>query len=215
MIRRPPRSTLFPYTTLFRSSCSPAATSYTWTGGTCAGNTTDTCTVTPASTTSYTVTGSNSVGPGSPASATVTVTVPGADPGCPSGYTYTVVPITWEQQISIKGPLHTMNHCEGKAFQFTMPSRPDPVQSQTSYATVPKYLSLSRTAYDFSQGLEASGCAGAGQNNPIIWNSTTPMEGVCAVTAGATYYLNVRNASSRDGPDNCPAGSVCTFYLAW
>src|SRR5436189_3212157 len=24
MIRRPPRSTLFPYTTLFRSSCSPA-----------------------------------------------------------------------------------------------------------------------------------------------------------------------------------------------
>src|SRR3712207_8176408 len=25
MIRRPPRSTLFPYTTLFRSACSPAA----------------------------------------------------------------------------------------------------------------------------------------------------------------------------------------------
>src|SRR2546422_7618719 len=26
MIRRPPRSTLFPYTTLFRSRCAPAAT---------------------------------------------------------------------------------------------------------------------------------------------------------------------------------------------
>src|SRR5215216_5421537 len=33
MIRRPPRSTLFPYTTLFRSGCRPATTT---TGGSCA-----------------------------------------------------------------------------------------------------------------------------------------------------------------------------------
>src|SRR3712207_7122119 len=30
MIRRPPRSTLFPYTTLFRSSVGPAATGVPW-----------------------------------------------------------------------------------------------------------------------------------------------------------------------------------------
>ncbi|MDP2760777.1 MAG: hypothetical protein Q8O64_10325 [Sideroxyarcus sp.] len=194
------------------ASCTPAADSYAWTGGTCAGKTTSTCTVTPDATTDYNVTGSDSVGPGNTASATVSVL---ADPGCPNGYTYTVVPITWAPQISIKGPQHTMNHCEVKAFQFTMPSRP-PMQSQTSYGTVPKYLSMSQTAFDFSPSLEASGCAAAGQNNPIIWHSTeAPMAGVCTVVAGATYYLNVRNAGSRDGPDNCPAGSVCTYYLAW
>src|SRR5690606_41990355 len=32
MIRRPPRSTLFPYTTLFRSSCRPWARTRTWWG---------------------------------------------------------------------------------------------------------------------------------------------------------------------------------------
>jgi hypothetical protein len=46
------------------AACSPAATSYNWTGGTCAGNTTATCTVSPAVTTTYSVTGSNSNGPG-------------------------------------------------------------------------------------------------------------------------------------------------------
>jgi hypothetical protein len=39
------------------ASCSPAATSYVWTGGTCTGNTTNTCTVTPTASTNYTVTG--------------------------------------------------------------------------------------------------------------------------------------------------------------
>ena len=55
------------------ASCSPAATSYTWTGGTCAGSTGATCTVTPTSTTTYSVTGTNAGGTGTAASATVTV----------------------------------------------------------------------------------------------------------------------------------------------
>ncbi len=55
------------------ASCSPAATSYSWTGGTCAGNTTASCSVTPAATTSYGVTGSNSFGSGNSASASVSV----------------------------------------------------------------------------------------------------------------------------------------------
>ena len=58
------------------ASCSPPATSYVWTGGTCSSNTTETCTVTPASTTAYTVAGINSGGTGGAVSATVTVTVP-------------------------------------------------------------------------------------------------------------------------------------------
>lgn len=195
------------------ASCTPAADSYAWTGGTCAGKTTSTCTVTPSATTAYSVTGSDLVGSGNIASATVSVL---ADPGCPNGYTYTIVPINWESQRAQKGPLQTMNHCEVKAFQFTMLAR-EPTQSQTLYATVPKYMSLSQTAFDFSPELEASACAGAGQNNPIIWNETTAglYPWGCQTTAGATYYLNVRNADSREGPDNCPAGGTCTFYLSW
>ncbi|MBK7001892.1 MAG: DUF1566 domain-containing protein [Rhodoferax sp.] len=56
------------------ASCTPAATSYVWTGGTCAGTTAATCTVTPTDTTTYTVTGVSAGGAGVAASATVTVT---------------------------------------------------------------------------------------------------------------------------------------------
>jgi Leucine-rich repeat (LRR) protein len=57
------------------ANCSPAATSYSWTGGACAGTNGSSCTVTPSTNTTYTVTGANSAGSGS-ASATVTVTAP-------------------------------------------------------------------------------------------------------------------------------------------
>jgi hypothetical protein len=46
------------------ATCNPAATSYVWTGGTCASNTAATCTVSPAVTTTYSVTGSNTNGTG-------------------------------------------------------------------------------------------------------------------------------------------------------
>ena len=50
-----------------------AATSYTWTGGTCAGTTGATCIVTPSATTTYSVTGSNASSNGNTASGSVTV----------------------------------------------------------------------------------------------------------------------------------------------
>lgn len=53
-------------------TCSPAASSFTWTGGTCADTTAATCTVSPIVTTNYSATGRNSYGTGT-ASATVTV----------------------------------------------------------------------------------------------------------------------------------------------
>ncbi|MBK6999730.1 MAG: DUF1566 domain-containing protein [Rhodoferax sp.] len=62
------------------ANCSPAATSFTWTGGTCAGTTSATCSVTPGSTTTYTVTGINTGVTGTAASATVTVNPSACNP---------------------------------------------------------------------------------------------------------------------------------------
>lgn len=56
------------------ASCSPAATSYVWTGGTCSTSTLASCTVTPTATVTYTVAGANAGGTGSAASVTLTVT---------------------------------------------------------------------------------------------------------------------------------------------
>lgn len=196
------------------ASCNPVATNgYTWTGGTCAGNATATCTVSlAAGSQTYTVTGNDLTGPGTAASATVAVV---ADAGCPNGYTYTVVPVTWISGVSIGGPLQTMNHCEVKAFQVTnMPARSYAL-SETVYADVVKYMSISQTPFDFSPALEAAGCAGGYFNNPQLTNSTTARPGACSVVQGATYYFNVRNALSRDGADACPAGHTCQFYLSW
>lgn len=62
------------------ASCTPAAASYTWTGGTCAGTSAATCIVTPTATTAYTVTGTNGGGTSTAASATVTFGVPNLTP---------------------------------------------------------------------------------------------------------------------------------------
>src|SRR5450759_42261 len=72
------------------ASCSPAATSYVWTGGTCAGTSGASCTVMPSVTTTYTVAGINSAGTGAAASATVTVTDT-QSPTVPTGLSATAV----------------------------------------------------------------------------------------------------------------------------
>lgn len=59
-------------TSILTPPCIPAATIYLWTGGTCQGTAGPTCTVTPAATTTYGVTGTNSFG-SSTGSAIVTV----------------------------------------------------------------------------------------------------------------------------------------------
>lgn len=61
-------------TSVLTTSCKPYADSYFWIGGTCAGNTAATCTVTPSITTSYSVAGINVAGTGTVASATVIAT---------------------------------------------------------------------------------------------------------------------------------------------
>jgi hypothetical protein len=58
------------------ANCSPTASSYVWTGGTCAGTSAVSCTVTPSATTTFTVAGKNAGGTGAPSSATITVLPP-------------------------------------------------------------------------------------------------------------------------------------------
>ena len=53
------------------ASCTPAATSFEWSGGTCTGLTGSTCTVTPTVTTTYSVIGSNTGGTSTAVSANV------------------------------------------------------------------------------------------------------------------------------------------------
>src|SRR5665647_651870 len=53
------------------ASCTPAATSFEWSGGTCTGLTSSTCTVTPTVTTTYSVIGSNTGGTSMAVSANV------------------------------------------------------------------------------------------------------------------------------------------------
>lgn len=66
------------------ASCSPAATAYTWTGGTCAGTSGATCTVSPTAKTSYSVAGSNANGFGPSASISIEV-VDASAPTAPTG----------------------------------------------------------------------------------------------------------------------------------
>src|ERR1035437_8328360 len=53
------------------ANCSPAATSFEWSGGTCAGTTSSNCTVTPTVTTTYSLIGSNAGGTSTAVSANV------------------------------------------------------------------------------------------------------------------------------------------------
>src|ERR1035437_7869064 len=53
------------------ANCSPAATSFEWSGGTCAGTTSSSCTVTPTVTTTYSVIGISAGGTSAAASANV------------------------------------------------------------------------------------------------------------------------------------------------
>ena len=60
------------------ATCSPAATTYIWSGGTCAGTSAATCIVNPTVTTTYTVAGVDGSGKGSIASAVVNVAASGS-----------------------------------------------------------------------------------------------------------------------------------------
>jgi hypothetical protein len=60
-------------TSILTASCNPSASSYAWTGGTCAGSLLANCTVMPTRTTTYSVTGTNNYGASLAVSAKVSV----------------------------------------------------------------------------------------------------------------------------------------------
>ena len=71
-----PTSVIAGGTATLTASCTPAATSFTWTGGTCVGTNATTCSVTLTATTTYTFRGTNVVGIGNTATATITIAPP-------------------------------------------------------------------------------------------------------------------------------------------
>lgn len=89
------------------AGCSPAATGYAWTGGTCANNKTASCSVSPTSTTSYSVKGSNASGVGIVATASVTVRA--ADTSAPAVPTALLGVALSASQVSLSWTASTDN----------------------------------------------------------------------------------------------------------
>ncbi|MGC2458707.1 MAG: hypothetical protein WA435_12015 [Gallionellaceae bacterium] len=136
--------------------------------------------------------------------------------------------ITWPSGLQLSvNPLENMGNGQMYAFRITnFPSR-GLVMSSIDYATVDKYVTVSQTPCDFSATplgqVSANGaplCAASATNHNPIWytvSNGSPSYGyACVLTPGQTYYFNVKNATTRTGPDTCPAGATnCTYYLAW
>lgn len=207
------------------ATCSNSPTAWVWKlngspiGG--CGTGSSTCTIPSTSLTStsspyaVTVTANNAGGTGITA-ASATITVTGSTSGAPAGCT--IQNVNWPSGFSLGvNPKITMNNGQAYAFQISnFPAR-GTVSVGTIYANAHLYASISTSPCNFSQSLETSFCAGTSTvNDPTIWtNSLTTTRRVCNMTAGQTYYLNLKNASSATGPDTCPVGMSCTFYPIW
>jgi hypothetical protein len=191
------------------ATCSPAATSYAWTGAAC-GAASPTCTVAPTANTTYTVTGSNAAGAGLPASATVTVSAPGA-------LECRVVNVTWSAGgLDLRTiPQSTMNNGQAIAYQVTIPASFPKHFAGVFYGTVPTQLAVSPNPCEWTDAQRAAGCGTAGTGAAQIQVTGGTEAGQCQVTPGNTYYFNVKNAFTWNGADTCQPGQTCTHYLAW
>jgi hypothetical protein len=133
--------------------------------------------------------------------------------GVPAGCT--VVPVTWDERLSLTfHPKFKMG--AGQSFAFKKALNPTAqTYASVDYASTGKYMSISRNPCEFTAELEATYCAkGARGNDVSMAYGPSAGFGVCQVGAG-DYYINVRNSTTRDGPDNCPAGQECEYYLSW
>lgn len=186
------------------ANCSPAASSYAWTGGTCAGTTGVTCTVTPATTTTYAVSGTNSFGSGGPASATVTVsTIP---EGC------AITPVTWPSGLAAYAggtPKQAINPGELQAFSLTQATR-TAGHIRISYGQCNLEYSVSLNPCDWSSSLQPLNCYSAGIDPTIVVQTSDqpPLAGVCVVEPNQVFYLNVREVVGMEHIN-------CTYYLSW
>lgn len=146
---------------------------------------------------------------------TVTPPTPTPPPprGTPAGCT--IIPITWDERLSLTfHPKFKMG--AGQSFAFKKALNPTTqTYASADYASTGKYISISRNPCEFTAELEAAYCGkGARGNDVSMAYGPSAARGVCQVGTG-DYYINVRNSTTRDGPDNCPAGKECEYYLSW
>lgn len=99
------------------ASCSPAASSYVWTGGTCTATTAATCSVTPSVSTSYTVAGVNAAGTGTASTAAVTVTTGALQPNADGTVYDPKTGLTWMR--CAMGQTWTGSTCSSTAATYT------------------------------------------------------------------------------------------------
>lgn len=130
----------------------------------------------------------------------------------------TVVDITWSN--SFKYGVSTWQHLpNGKmlAMRMKVPENKLPASTGTAYSDVPKYMSISSKACDFSAALALKGCmGGARTNDPSIWTTGGNETGMCKLPPPGSYvYYNVKNTRTLSGEDVCPVGKDCKFGHFW
>lgn len=194
-------------TSVLTASC-PTATRYQWSDAGCS-TASATCNVAPAQTTTYTVKGSSDGVNFSPAaSATVTVTTT-APANCK------IIDVTWPSGFGLVGiPQQTMNRGDMHAYRITLPVRPTTLTG-VFYGTVPTQIAVSSSPCEWPD-TRSIGCAAAGFDSAISNYTNGVSDGYsCSLTAGTTYYFNVKNAYTWNGEESCQVGQSCTHYFAW
>ena len=208
------------------ANCTSTPTSYTWTGGTCAGSTTSSCTVTPGATTPYTVRATNAAGTSSAAAATVTVIIPGA-----CTLVNTNIPITYLTDFGHNFN-QRMSRGESVSYQFTTPDRESPggtivKDNSTIGLPVEGFINVSTSQCDFTyptlvapwNTLDATwnGCGNwfaSGSLQYHVEYVDSHQIGRCSLRPNTTYYINIRNESQGNlGVDTCPQGVTCGFLF--
>ena len=165
-----------------RASCSSAATSYAWTGGTCAGTSGASCIVTPSADTTYSVTGGNAGGTGNTASATVTVVAQVTSPVC----TLNATP----PSIAAGGSATLTASCSPVAVTYAWSGGTCAGTSAASCIVTPKVT----TTYT------VAGISNAGTGNTASATVTV---------STSTFSLTVAKSGAGSGTVTSPAGINC------
>ncbi len=180
--------------------CNPAAARYTWSGGTCAGATGASCTVTPTATTIYTVVGANAAGSSAVAKATIKVVASSMQINADGTVTDPKTGLTWMR--CAMGQTWTGSTCRGAGNLYTF-AQANALTGIVSFAfhgdwRLPNIREL-QTIVDRTTYGPAIDSA-AFPNTPIYWYwSSSP------IAANAGYYAWFVSFSDGDA-DSYPQG---------
>lgn len=133
----------------------------------------------------------------------------------------TIVPVTWATGLILfnvagKTPVQTMRTNQMYAFKLPtpIPAGQGAKVGGVAYTNVSVQLSISTNPCEWTDEQVAKNCATQGPE-PSLFASTLGEPDICPLVAGETYYYNVRNATSWNGPDSCPEGQACNYYFFW